>query len=84
MELLQIPFRGGGFGYQELILIVILVIVLFGVGKLASGLPQLGKGMGQAVGEFRQSIRKKNRNDSDDNTSKAVTDASAEEKPKKS
>ncbi len=45
------------FGPAEIGLIILLVIVLFGVGKLAKGLPQLGKGMGQAVGEFRNSVK---------------------------
>lgn len=40
------------FGTQDIILIGIIVIVLFGATKL----PQLGKGIGQAIGNFKKAI----------------------------
>ncbi len=43
------PFRS--FGPLELILILVLVMLVFGVGKL----PEIGKMMGKAVKEFRGS-----------------------------
>jgi sec-independent protein translocase protein TatA len=39
-----------GLGAQELILILIIVLVLFG----ASRLPEIGKGIGQAIRNFKK------------------------------
>ena len=43
------PFRS--FGPFELILILVIVLLIFGVGKL----PQVGEAMGKAVRQFRKS-----------------------------
>ena len=40
-------------GPQELILILLIVIVLFG----ATRLPQLGRGMGEAISNFKQGLK---------------------------
>jgi sec-independent protein translocase protein TatA len=40
------------FGSQDLILIGIIVVVLFGAAKL----PQLGSGIGQAIRNFKKGI----------------------------
>ncbi|OQY24185.1 MAG: Sec-independent protein translocase TatA [Anaerolineaceae bacterium 4572_32.1] len=42
----------GSLGTTELILILAIVLLIFGVGKL----PQLGKGLGQSIREFRASL----------------------------
>lgn len=39
-----------GFGVQELVIILIIVIVLFGATKL----PEVGKGIGQAIRNFKK------------------------------
>ena len=39
-------------GPQELILILLIVLVLFGASKL----PQLGKGLGQGIRNFKQGL----------------------------
>jgi sec-independent protein translocase protein TatA len=39
-----------GLGMQELIIIMIIVLVLFG----ASRLPEIGKGIGQAIRNFKK------------------------------
>jgi sec-independent protein translocase protein TatA len=44
-----------GLGLPELILILLAVLLLFGGSKL----PQLGKAMGQTVGNFRKALREK-------------------------
>jgi sec-independent protein translocase protein TatA len=44
------------FGTQDIILIGIIVVVLFGATKL----PQLGKGLGEAIGNFKKSINEAN------------------------
>jgi len=47
----------GSFGTPELILILVIVVLIFGVGKL----PQLGKGLGQSIREFRASLSGENK-----------------------
>ncbi len=42
-----------GLGTQELIIILVIVIVLFG----ATRLPQIGSGIGQAIRNFKKSVR---------------------------
>lgn len=43
----------GGIGATELIIILIIVVVLFGAGKL----PQIGEGMGKAISNFKKSVK---------------------------
>ncbi len=43
----------GNIGLGELLILLIVVLVLFGPGKL----PELGKSLGRAVGEFRKGIK---------------------------
>ena len=43
------------FGIWQIALILLIVLLLFGVGKL----PQVGKGMGQAINEFKSAIGSK-------------------------
>jgi len=40
-------------GIPELVLILAIVILLFGVGKL----PQLGKGIGEGIRNFKQAVK---------------------------
>ena len=50
-------------------LILVIVLLLFGVGKL----PQVGKGMGQAINEFKSAIGSKDEeSDADDNNDDAT------------
>jgi len=42
----------GSLSTVELILILAIVVLIFGVGKL----PQLGRGLGQSIREFRASL----------------------------
>ena len=39
-------------GTTELIIILVIVLVVFGAGRL----PQVGRGIGQGIREFRESI----------------------------
>ena len=43
-------------GIPELILILAIVVLLFGVGKL----PQLGRGIGEGIRNFKQAVREGN------------------------
>jgi len=43
----------GMLGTQELIIILIIVVLVFGVNKI----PQLGKGLGEGIRNFKSSIK---------------------------
>ena len=42
-----------GLGHQELLIILIIIIVVFG----ATRLPQLGSGIGKAISNFKKSVK---------------------------
>jgi len=42
----------GSFGWMELMLILIIVLIIFGAGKI----PQLGEGLGKAIKGFKKSV----------------------------
>ncbi|HEU5408304.1 MAG TPA: twin-arginine translocase TatA/TatE family subunit [Nitrospira sp.] len=42
----------GSLGFTELILILMIVLIIFGAGKL----PQLGEGVGKAIKGFKKSV----------------------------
>jgi sec-independent protein translocase protein TatA len=43
-----------GLGMGELLIILVIVIVIFGASKL----PQLGKGLGEGISNFRDGLNK--------------------------
>lgn len=43
----------GGFGFGELVVIAVIVIVLFGVKRI----PELGSSLGQGIANFRKSFK---------------------------
>ncbi len=43
----------GPIGVTELIIILVIVVILFGVNKL----PKLGKGLGEGIRNFKDSMR---------------------------
>jgi len=64
-----------GLGMQELIIILVIVIVLFG----AKNLPQIGKGIGEAIRNFKKAT---NEPDSIDVTPKKDTAEKTESEKK--
>ena len=42
----------GSMGFTELLLILFIVLIIFGAGKL----PQLGEGLGKAIKGFKKSV----------------------------
>lgn len=64
---------GMGIGFSELIMILIIILILFGPGKL----PEIGKALGRGIREF-----KKAQNDllSDDESGKPTTHGQDEKK----
>lgn len=45
--------RIGPFGMWELLIILVIVLLLFGARRL----PEMAKGMGQAIKEFRKGVK---------------------------
>jgi sec-independent protein translocase protein TatA len=45
-----------GLGIPELLIILVIVVLLFGAGKL----PQIGSGLGEGIRNFRKSMKEKN------------------------
>ncbi len=43
-----------GLGFPELMLILVIVVFLFGAGRLAS----VGKGLGEGIAGFRDALKK--------------------------
>ena len=50
-----------GFGTQEILLLLLLLAVIFGARKL----PDLGRGIGEGIRNFRKSLKDESDNDSD-------------------
>jgi sec-independent protein translocase protein TatA len=44
----------GSFGLPELLVILVIVVVIFGASKL----PQLGRGLGEGISNFRDGLSK--------------------------
>ena len=55
-----------GLGFQELLIILIIALIIFGPGKL----PQIGSGLGKAIRDFK----KGNGGDESDETGKGEKD----------
>jgi sec-independent protein translocase protein TatA len=66
-----------GLGMQELVIILIIVLVLFG----ATRLPEIGKGIGQAIRNFKKATSEP---DEIDVTPKKPVDEKKEEKKEES
>ena len=41
---------GGGIGTTELLIVLVIVLIIFGAGKL----PEIGKGLGRGIRNFRK------------------------------
>ena len=59
-----------GLGYQELLIILVIVLILFGANRL----PELAKSLGSSVKEFKKGVNEVKNED--------VTDARKEEERK--
>ncbi len=61
---------GRGIGPLEIFLIVVVVLIIFGAGRL----PEVGRGIGTAIKEFRGSIGNKDNAENADEKKADVTD----------
>jgi sec-independent protein translocase protein TatA len=44
----------GGLGMQELLVILVIVLIIFGANKL----PQIGEGLGKGIRNFKKGVKK--------------------------
>jgi len=49
----------GGIGMPELIIILVIIIIIFGAGKL----PELGSGIGKGIKNFKRATKEVSSND---------------------
>ena len=58
-------------GPMEIFIVLVVVLIIFGVGKL----PSVGRGMGQAIREFRSNVKDGDDSDAEDSKSEAKPDS---------
>ena len=57
-----------GLGMQELMVIMVIVVVLFG----GSRLPQIGSGIGKAISNFKQGVNEANKTEIEEGKEKSA------------
>ncbi|RLE26870.1 MAG: twin-arginine translocase TatA/TatE family subunit [Acidobacteria bacterium] len=55
----------GSLGLPELLIILAIVVLIFGVNKL----PRLGKGLGEGIRNFKDSVKTEKSDEAEDNGS---------------
>jgi sec-independent protein translocase protein TatA len=55
-----------GLGTQELLLILLVIILLFGARKI----PEIARGLGRSIGEFKKGMRDSSETEAKSNSSK--------------
>jgi sec-independent protein translocase protein TatA len=67
----------GSLGFTELVLILMIVLIIFGAGKL----PQLGEGLGKAIKGFKKSVNEIEAMDIEAQSQQAESPAPAQSVP---
>lgn len=65
-----------GLGYQELLIILVIVLILFG----ASRLPELARSLGSSVKEFKKGVNEVQKDDGPATTSTAAAPKDGDKK----
>ncbi|ETW93696.1 MAG: hypothetical protein ETSY1_38110 [Candidatus Entotheonella factor] len=68
----------GGLGFQELLIVLAIILVLFGAKKI----PEMAKGLGKGIREFKKETNKLTSDDDDDEREKEVEAKVVESKVK--
>lgn len=55
-----------GLGLPELLVILFIILIVFGAGKL----PQIGEGLGKGISNFKRSLKQDEEKESPDNDPK--------------
>jgi len=53
---------GGGVGWPELVIVLVIVLVIFGAKRL----PEVGRSLGSGMREFKDSITGRNKDDDEE------------------
>ncbi len=56
-----------GIGMQELLVILLICVLIFGAAKL----PEIGKAIGKTIREFKKSLKEVDSDDKEENTPKS-------------
>ncbi len=59
-----------GLGMPELLVILVIILVIFGAGKL----PQIGEGLGKGIRNFKKSVKGDEKNGEDSPENRKSTD----------
>jgi sec-independent protein translocase protein TatA len=67
----------GNIGFSELLIILVIIIIIFGVGKL----PEVGRGLGKGIREFRDASKTEDEKLKDKEPAKLSAEAKKDDKP---
>ncbi len=61
----------GSLGLPELLILLAIIVLIFGVNKL----PKLGKGLGEGIRNFKDSVRSEDKSATSDNEQDTAKDS---------